>query len=49
MSWNLYESMIETMEILGDADLVSSLKKGAEDLKAGRVYSIEDVEKDLGL
>jgi prevent-host-death family protein len=49
LSWELYESLLETMEILGNSEMMSALRKGVEDLRAGRVHSIEEIEKELGL
>lgn len=38
-----------TMETLSDPELMKAIREGDEDIKAGRVYSLEDVEKELGL
>lgn len=45
--WELYESIIETMEILGDAELMEALRKGVEDIKAGQTYSMEEMWAEL--
>ena len=37
MSWELYEGLLETLEVLSDPKLMNHLKKGIEDVKAGRV------------
>lgn len=44
-----YESWKETHEIMNDPGLMKAIKKGEEDVKAGRVYDWEDVKKELGL
>lgn len=49
MPWELYESIVETLEILGDKKLVEDLRKSADDIKAGRTASWESLEKELGL
>jgi antitoxin YefM len=49
MSWELYEGLIETLEILSDPALMKQLKKGIEDVKAGRTHSIEEAYERLGL
>jgi len=43
------ESWLETIEVLSDRNLMKQLKESAEDIKAGRVYSLEEVKKSLGL
>jgi len=49
MSWELYEGLLETIEILADRELMENLKKGLEDIGAGKTYTIEDSRKRLGL
>ena len=49
MSWELYEGLLETLEILSDSVLMKQLKKGIEDVKAGRTHSLKDAYKRLGL
>ncbi len=41
-----YESLIETLEILSDRDLMKSIERGLKDAKAGRLYPHKDVFKD---
>jgi len=41
-----YESLIETLEILSDRELVKSIERGLKDVKASRVYPYKDVYKD---
>ena len=41
-----YESLIETLEILSDRELVKSIERGMKDVEAGRVYPYKDVFKD---
>jgi len=38
-----YESLIETLEILSDRDLVANLRRGLKDEKAGRVHPYTEV------
>ena len=49
MSWELYEGLLETLEILSDSVLMKKLKKGIEDVKAGRTHSLQEVYERLGL
>lgn len=49
MPWDLYDSIVETLEILGDQELVKALRKGIQDARKGRTYSTAEVRKSLGL
>ena len=48
LPWEIYESMVETMEILGDPEMMAHFRKGVEDAKAGRVYTMKQLEDRLG-
>ncbi len=48
MPWDLYDSLIETIEILGDEELMKALRKSLQDVKKGRTYTIAEVRKSLG-
>ena len=39
-------SLKETIEIMSDPDMIENLRKGQEDIAAGRVVSHEDVERE---
>lgn len=49
MSQAEYDSLIETLEILGDQKLIADLAKSDEDVAAGRVVPWEEVKRELGL
>jgi len=49
MSWALYEGLLETIEILADPELMGNLKRGLEDIRSGKTYTIDDTRKRLGL
>ena len=49
MSWELYEGLLETIEILADQELMGSLKRGLEDIRTGKTHTVEDTRKRLGL
>jgi len=49
MSWELYEGLLETIEVLSDPELMNHLKKGIDDVKAGRTHSLSDSYERLGL
>ena len=48
MSWDLFESITETMDIMGDPDLMTALRQGIEDARAGRFISLDQVKNELG-
>lgn len=43
------ESMQETLEILSDPETMAAIRESEADIKAGRVYSLEQVKSELGL
>jgi prevent-host-death family protein len=49
MSWELYEGLMETLEVLSDPELMKHLRAGIEDIKAGRTHSLSDAYERLGL
>jgi PHD/YefM family antitoxin component YafN of YafNO toxin-antitoxin module len=48
MSWDLYEGLLETIEILADKDLMENFKRGLDDIQSGKTYTIEESRKRLG-
>jgi prevent-host-death family protein len=49
LPWEFYESLVETLEILGDPEMVTALRESLEDLKRGRVVSHAEAKKRLGV
>jgi prevent-host-death family protein len=49
LPWEFYESIVETLEILGDPAVVTALRDSLEDLKHGRVISNAEAKKRLGV
>jgi prevent-host-death family protein len=49
MSWELYEGLLETLEVLSDPKLMNHLKNGINDVKAGRTHSLSEAYERLGL
>lgn len=49
MSWELYEGLLETVEVLSDPELMQNLRTAIEDIKADRTHSLSDAYKRLGL
>jgi len=47
LPWDLYESLLETLEILGDPELVTALRASLEDLGQGRLISHEVAKRRL--
>ncbi len=41
-----YESLIETLEILSDGELMTSIRRGLNDEKAGRLHPQKEVFSD---
>ncbi len=44
-----YDSMEETLEVLHDEDMLAALRESEKDVKAGRLHSLDDVRRELGL
>lgn len=49
MPWELYESIVETLEIMGDEEMMDALKKSIRDIKNGRVHTSDEIKRELGL
>jgi prevent-host-death family protein len=48
MSWELYEGLLETLEVLSDPELMKHLRTAIEDVRAGRTHSLSDAYERLG-
>ncbi len=48
LPWELYESIMETLEILGDDEQVAELKQGLQEASEGKGKPWKAVKKDLG-
>lgn len=49
LPWELYERLVETLEILGDETLMAALRKSIKEARAGRTIPWEKVKQDLDL
>ncbi len=49
MSVDDYEGWIETLDIMSDPVLVKQIKKAEQDIKKGKVKSLEQIHKELGI
>jgi hypothetical protein len=47
MPWELYEALIETLEILGDEELLATLRQGIKEAEAGEGIPWEHAKKEL--
>ena len=49
MPWELFESIIETMEIMGDAEMMEALRQGIRDVQESNLVSLAEVKAELGI
>jgi PHD/YefM family antitoxin component YafN of YafNO toxin-antitoxin module len=49
LPWELYEALIETLEVMSDAELMAAFRQGAQELAEGKGQSRDNVKRDLGL
>jgi antitoxin YefM len=49
MPWDLYESIIETLDILGDEELMVALRQGIQESEAGQGIPWEQARQQLEL
>jgi antitoxin YefM len=47
MTWEDYEAMLETLEILSDDEAVEQLRQGIREAKQGEILSWEDAKSKL--
>ena len=47
MLWDLYETIMETMEIMGDADMMDALRESIEDVRKGNLVPLDQVKAEL--
>jgi len=49
MPWELYESIIETLEVMGDEELTSVLRESIAEYEKGETIPWEKAKEDLDL
>lgn len=49
MSWELYESIVETLEILGDDEMMKAFRRGVREAAQGKTVTWEKVKQELEL
>lgn len=42
-----YDSLLETLDILGDAEAMSDIRHADADITAGRVFTLDEVEAEM--
>ena len=47
MPWDLFESIMETMEVMGDAETMDALRESIEDIREGDLIPLEQVKAEL--
>ncbi len=48
LPWDVYESIVETLAILSDTELMTSVREGIADADEGRVIALDDALAELG-
>ena len=49
MPWELFQSVIETLDIMGDAEMMDALRLGIKDVQEGNLVSLDEVNRELGI
>lgn len=47
LSWELYESVLETLDVVADEKLMKAFKKSVHELESGQGIDWEDAQKEL--
>lgn len=49
LPWDLYESLMETVEIMGDPDLMAHLRRAIQEANSGKLIPWEQVRRRLSV
>ncbi len=49
MPWELYEAIVETLEILGNEPLMDALRRSIQEASEGKTIPWEQVKAELGM
>lgn len=49
LPWALYESLIETLEVMADEEMMAALRQSVREIAAGETVAWEDVKAELEL
>ena len=44
LPWDLYDSLVETLEILGDEDLMAALRQSIKEMESGELIPWDEVK-----
>ena len=47
LSWELFDSMVETLELLADTELMAMLAKSEKEMQEGKALSWDDAKANL--
>lgn len=47
MTWELFEAIYETLEVMGDEELMRSLRQGIKEVRDGKAIPWESAKKEL--
>ena len=49
LPWELYESIMETLEVMADEEMMKALRQGIKEMKEGKTVPWEKVKEELGI
>ena len=49
LAWDEYEALVETLEVMSDEQLMTSLRRSIREAKQGKLIPWEDVKRKLAL
>jgi len=49
LPWELYEAVSETLEIMGNKELMAQLRQSIQDIDSGKLIPWQDAKQELGL
>jgi antitoxin YefM len=49
MPWDLYEALAETLEVMGDKELMGHLRQSIAEMESGDLVSWQDAKREFGL
>ena len=49
MPWELYEAVSETLEVMGDKELMAQLRQSILEIDSGQLIPWKDAKQELGL
>jgi antitoxin YefM len=49
MPWELYEAVSETLEVMGDKELMAQLRQSIQEMDSEKLVSWQDAKQELGL